>query len=469
MTIAVSKLAQVYPRLVQHLGANDREYLASALELRRADAGERLITHGEVWGPLLLVAEGDLAISLPSEKGRIDLGRRGAGRWVGELGVIEPGPASATVEAGTDVTLWVLTHEAFEQMRRAAPCAAGRVMEEVSRDVAERLRTLNRVLFRERADGAREVVPAHEAPKGAFHRLLQEVFRRGPTPEGCPPAGSPPAAPAPPPLPAKALTLQALLAGHPAFGRLPAEDREHLEKACVVQDLRDGHVLIREGESRDALYFLLEGQVAVKVQKPREATFATERLMGPGEILGLIAIVDRGPRSATCTARGPVKVATLGLEAVSLLTNTRAPISCAFQYALASQLARDARQLNESLVVAAVRRVGAALVAARGDRFTGRGSASDRPSQAGRAGWPQGPPLRRGVRVPAGRGGPRGRPGGRFTGRGRRRTDPRDGGPGGHKGHPYAEACAFPQVGAALVAARGGRFTGRGRASDGPP
>ena len=112
-------------------------------------------------------------------------------------------------------------------------------------------------------------------------------------------------------------------------------------------------MLIREGDTRDALYLILDGQVEVSVKRPREAAFSVTRLMGPGEILGLIAIVDRQPRSATCVARGPVTVATLGLEAASLLMNTRAPISCSFQYALASQLAQDARRLNESLLVAA--------------------------------------------------------------------------------------------------------------------
>ena len=37
----------------------------------------------------------------------------------------------------------------------------------------------------------------------------------------------------------------------------------------------------------------------------------------------------------------------------NLLVNTRARISCAFQYALAEQLAHDARSLNESLLHAA--------------------------------------------------------------------------------------------------------------------
>jgi len=124
-------------------------------------------------------------------------------------------------------------------------------------------------------------------------------------------------------------------------------------QACEVREFPDGHALIREGDHRDAVYFILDGLIEVQVRKPTNASFATDRLMGPGEIVGLVALVDRGRRSATCSARGPVKVAVLSLEGANLLVNTRARISCSFQYALAEQLAHDARSLNESLLHAA--------------------------------------------------------------------------------------------------------------------
>jgi len=348
VTVAASKLSQVYPQLVEHLSAEDREYLAAALDLKRMEAGEEFISYGEDSESLYLVAEGDVVVSLPSEDGAVDLGKRGAGRWVGELGVIEPGPASATVRAGADVTLWVLTHDAFERMRAENPCCAAAIMEEVSKDVAARLRACNKVLFRRSDEGTIELVPAAEAPPGLLARLVHEIRDlfdlTGQTPAG----GVAPQAPTRP-----GMSLKTFLEEHPSFGRLADEDRDHLMQACEVKELPDGHVLIREGDARDAVYFLLDGLIEVQVRKPKDASFATDRIMGPGDIIGLIAIVDRGRRSASCTARGPVKVAVLTLEGANLLMNTRARISCAFQYALAEQLANDARNLNESLLHAA--------------------------------------------------------------------------------------------------------------------
>jgi CRP-like cAMP-binding protein len=348
MTVAVAKLSQVYPDLVQHMSDEDREFLAGALELRHVESGAELITHGETSSELLLVAEGSVGVQLVEGDETIDLGTRGAGSWVGELGVIEPGPASASVRAASDATLWVLSHEAFERMREENPCTAARVMEEVSKDVAQRLRTCNAVLFRKTDEGVTELVSSHEAPAGVVARLIHEIkdlFDLGRPAE---PGDVAPDGPTRP-----GMSLQTFLGEHPSFGRLSEDDQTRLMQACDVKEYEDGHVLIREGDGRDAVYFILDGLVEVAVQKPKEASFATDRLMGPGEIIGLIAIVDRGKRSASCTARGPIKAAALSLEGVSLLMHTRAPISCAFQYALASQLAQDARNLNESLLHAA--------------------------------------------------------------------------------------------------------------------
>ena len=348
MTVAASKLSQVYPQLVEHLSDQEREYLASLLELRRADVDEELITYGEVSDSLFMVAEGDVVVSLPSEGGRVDLGRRGAGRWVGELGMIEPGPASATVRAGTDATLWVLTHAAFQRMRQEYPCCGAAIMEQVSKDVAGRLRTCNTVLFRKSKEGQIELVPSTEAPAGVVSKLIHQIKDLFDLGKATPSGGAVPVRPTKP-----GMSLKTFLAQHDSFGGLSEDDRDHMIQACEVREFPDGHALIREGDHRDAVYFILDGLIEVQVNKPKGASFATDRVMGPGEIVGLVAIVDRGRRSATCTARGPVKVAVLSLEGANLLVNTRARISCAFQYALAEQLAHDARSLNESLLHAA--------------------------------------------------------------------------------------------------------------------
>src|SRR5262245_23805177 len=62
-------------------------------------AGERILTDGQPSSWLFVVVEGELEVFVDGPEGRVDVGVRGPGSWLGEVGVIDGGPASATVEA----------------------------------------------------------------------------------------------------------------------------------------------------------------------------------------------------------------------------------------------------------------------------------------------------------------------------------------------------------------------------------
>lgn len=146
------------------------------------------------------------------------------------------------------------------------------------------------------------------------------------------------------------MKLEECLLRHAPLRDLEKEDFRALLGAIEEKTFQDGFAFIRQGDHADHVYFLLDGKVEVTVKPPEGADFSAHHVMEPGEILGLVALVDGGPRSATCTAKGDVRVGVLPLDGARLLMESRAPISCAFQVALARQLVRDARALNQALV-----------------------------------------------------------------------------------------------------------------------
>lgn len=146
------------------------------------------------------------------------------------------------------------------------------------------------------------------------------------------------------------MKLEECLRRHAPLRDLAPEDFRALLGAVEEKTYADGFAFIRQGDRAEHVYFLLDGEVDVAVKRPVDADFSAKHRMGPGEIIGLVALVDGGPRSATCTARGDVRVGILPLDGARLLMESRAPISCAFQVALARQLVRDARALNQALV-----------------------------------------------------------------------------------------------------------------------
>jgi CRP-like cAMP-binding protein len=65
--------------------------------------------------------------------------------------------------------------------------------------------------------------------------------------------------------------------------------------------LERGEVLFREGEPGDCCYWVVNGALKISVSSERgdERVFA---LLGPGSVVGELAILDNQPRSATATA-----------------------------------------------------------------------------------------------------------------------------------------------------------------------
>jgi CRP-like cAMP-binding protein len=142
------------------------------------------------------------------------------------------------------------------------------------------------------------------------------------------------------------MELDELLARNPYTGALSLEDRTALATALVVRTYPDGYVFIKEGRRGDALFLLLEGEVLVT--RERAGAQPLKRLQ-PGELFGLIALIDNDLRSATCVAAGAVRVATLTRAAFSLLFNAHAPIADSLQRVLAAQLAHDFRNINRQI------------------------------------------------------------------------------------------------------------------------
>lgn len=127
----------------------------------------------------------------------------------------------------------------------------------------------------------------------------------------------------------------------PTFEGFNRQELDLLERTMIVKDFPDGHVFIQEGTSADAMYLLVDGEVVVTCR--RVEGFGQDELarLHAGELFGLIALIDHGPRSATCKANGPVRVAFLPSNAFELLFKGKTHIQYRFQQVIARQLVYD--------------------------------------------------------------------------------------------------------------------------------
>ena len=92
----------------------------------------------------------------------------------------------------------------------------------------------------------------------------------------------------------------------PLLARLEEEELRALASNGHVHNYSNGSALFHEGDPGDSLYIVIEGGVRIVVASPKgeEATVA---LLGPGECVGDLALLDGKPRSASAIASGNTK------------------------------------------------------------------------------------------------------------------------------------------------------------------
>lgn len=91
----------------------------------------------------------------------------------------------------------------------------------------------------------------------------------------------------------------ALLARVPLFASLGQEPLRLLAFSAETRTVRSGDILFREGQAADAGFVVVDGTFLLN-----SASGIAERLVGPGVLLGEIALIVETLRPATATARG---------------------------------------------------------------------------------------------------------------------------------------------------------------------
>lgn len=107
--------------------------------------------------------------------------------------------------------------------------------------------------------------------------------------------------------------LVATLKDFDFFKPLPDDVIVDLSDRFQVVDLEPDEVLFNKGDQGDALYLLREGRLKM-VGTDSEGKEVVLNQVGPGAIIGEMALIDREPRSAGVVAMGEVSLLKLSTE-----------------------------------------------------------------------------------------------------------------------------------------------------------
>lgn len=157
--VAASPFSTQFASLVESATQEELKELSRMLSPRVLQPREVLVREGAESDALYFVLSGRLTASLTNEDQTVELGGIGPGEWVGEVSMIDPGPATATVTAEEETHLLRLGQEEFRKLTAANSTLANALLRSLCAVLIDRLRATGVMLF--------EPGLPHQPPDGA--------------------------------------------------------------------------------------------------------------------------------------------------------------------------------------------------------------------------------------------------------------------------------------------------------------
>lgn len=112
-----------------------------------------------------------------------------------------------------------------------------------------------------------------------------------------------------------------------------------------------GTVFIREGEAQNTgeMMLVLEGDITIENDMSGPDQRMVVNVVGPGNIIGEMGLLDGEPRSATCTAVTPVVVAVLTRAALIRLMRDDSTVAVQLLLALSTRMSQRLRETSRKL------------------------------------------------------------------------------------------------------------------------
>ncbi len=301
------------------------------LKRRTLTAGEALFKQGWRGDFMAVVADGAFQASVTGTDGReTPVSELSAGDVVGEMACVDPAPRSATVMAKSPAVVYCLSRSMLLALRDKGPAVAMAILSGVITQVTDRIRRTN-MRIEERMQGATDGGAGRgRDTAGAVRSALGAAAARSPR------------------LHREPVDLSKV----GDLGDLTSVDLEILSSVARCLRFEAGALLCAEGEAGESCYVMVEGEVdVIKLVGDSPRTLTTLS----GCLLGQMALVDPGPRSATLRAGSAVVALELGRDTFTQLLGEHSPFAMRFQDMLAVSGIRQLREANARLAAIPVK------------------------------------------------------------------------------------------------------------------
>ncbi len=311
--------------LFQGIGGRAAEEALAAFVPAQVGPAELLLVEGESDRSMILVLQGEIAVSVGEPA--TELARLGRGEVVGEmtlLGILNR--RAATVRTTQDTRLLILDGAGLKHLRQAGNPVVARLEMSALRTLASRLRETDRKI----AELAEGTALQLGRPQGLWARLAAAFTGQGGAPKG----------PSPEPVP--------VLEESAAFRHQSQEATAELAQHLDVVSVAEGSRILEEGTLGGDAFVIAEGSVAV-YRATRDARYEKLATLSTGALFGLAALIDGQARTATCVAATPTWLLRVSGDMFREIASLDVPASRVLRRAVIEALSGQLRLANSHL------------------------------------------------------------------------------------------------------------------------
>jgi CRP/FNR family transcriptional regulator, cyclic AMP receptor protein len=295
------------------------EGIVRAFRRAEFDAGAVLMRQGQPADSAFILESGvaDVITALPGG-GEAVIATLGPGAVMGEMALLESGTRSATVAARERVTGWFLDRDGFRMLIAQRDPAVFRIRSRITRALCGRLRTLNaRIVAADAPGQVAPPLPGQTAEPGGMRRGV------------C------------------AFNYRAFLPRLPVFRRFSERDIDECLSATEVIELDRGRILFHQDDAAAAAFLVVRG--ALEVSRAEGVRRHRIGILGPGRLVGLLALIEGAPHSMSAAARESLVLVEIPLAVFQRLMSGREPSAARFQDAIDGELLQTLTRTNNHL------------------------------------------------------------------------------------------------------------------------
>ena len=280
--------------------------------------GTTLFRQGDPADGLYLVADGEIQVGTRAPgDATMRLAPVGAGGLVGELALLDGAPRAATAMAETGANGIFIPRDSFEAQVRDARPAAFALVDRVRVVVAKRIRAMVAAI----AALPPEAIVAGGRMPGVSSEQAAEV--------------------------ASDWDAAKLLPGLAPYRMMTAAQAEALAGLGTCITLPRGRLLAQAGSPAHYLHIVLRG--ALRTAIPRGESCEQLLVHGPGDLVGLLALLDEGPLASELSVREEAVLLRIARVDFEALRTGAGEAAQALFLAANRQLVRDLRRLTRHL------------------------------------------------------------------------------------------------------------------------